>query len=116
MRGRNCYVVSYDIMDPKRLQKVHKTMKGFVDAVHYSVFRCDLTPKGRAELLVALHQLIQHDEEDFLLRRDLVGLSFDILMETGGDLSVKVLSDRDFQARKSYSFLRNVLAEGAKLA
>jgi len=29
---------------------------------------------------------------------------------------VKVLSDRDFQARKSYSFLRNVLAEGAKLA
>jgi predicted nucleotidyltransferase len=60
--------------------------------------------------------LVVIDEEDFRLRRDLVGLSFDILLETGGDLSVKVLSDRDFQAHKSHSFLRNVLAEGAKLA
>ena len=60
--------------------------------------------------------LVVIDEEDFRLRRDLVGLSFDILLETGGDLSVKVLSDRDFQAHKSYSFLKNVLAEGAKLA
>jgi predicted nucleotidyltransferase len=55
--------------------------------------------------------LVVIDEEDFRLRRELVGLSFDILLETGGDLSVKVLSDRDFQARKSYSFLRNVLGE-----
>ena len=60
--------------------------------------------------------LVVIDEEDFRLRRKIVGLSFDILLETGGDLSVKVLSDQDFQARKSYSFLKNVLAEGAKLA
>jgi predicted nucleotidyltransferase len=60
--------------------------------------------------------LVVIDEEDFRLRRELVGLSFDILLETGGDLSVKVLSNRDFQTHKSHSFLRNVLAEGAKLA
>jgi CRISPR-associated protein Cas2 len=52
--GRNCYVVSYDIMDQRRLQKVHKTMKGFGEAIHYSVFRCDLTGKGRVEMVAAL--------------------------------------------------------------
>ena len=67
MRGRNCYVVSYDIMEPKRLQKVHKMMKGFGDAVHYSVFRCDLTPKGRAEMIAALTDLIKHDEDRVMI-------------------------------------------------
>jgi len=67
LRGRNCYVVSYDIMDPKRLQKVHKTMKGFGDAVHYSVFRCDLTPKGRVEMIAALTDLIKHDEDRVMI-------------------------------------------------
>ncbi len=60
--------------------------------------------------------LVVIDKEDFRLRREIVGLSFDILLETGGDLSVKVLSDRDFQAHKSFSFLRNILAEGVKVA
>jgi predicted nucleotidyltransferase len=75
-----------------------------------SVARGTASEDSDIDLLVVI------DEEDFLLRRKLVGLSFDILLETGADLSVKVLSDRDFQARKSHSFLRNVLAEGAKLA
>ena len=67
MRGRNCYVVSYDIMEPERLQKVHKMMKGFGDAVHYSVFRCDLTSKGRAEMIAALTDLIKHDEDRVMI-------------------------------------------------
>ena len=72
--------------------------------------------RGTAREESEIDILVVIDEEDFRLRRKLIGLSFDILMETGGDLSVKVLSDRDFQARKSHSFLRNVLAEEAKLA
>lgn len=60
--------------------------------------------------------LVVIDKEDFRLRRELTGLAFDIFMETGGDLSVKVLSSQDFQARKTFSFLRNVLAEGVKVA
>lgn len=67
MSGQNCYVVSYDIMDPKRLQKVHKTMKGFGAAIHYSVFRCDLTPKGRVELMAALTDLIKHDQDRIMI-------------------------------------------------
>jgi uncharacterized protein len=60
--------------------------------------------------------LVIIDREDFRLRRELISLAFDILLETGGDLSVKVLSNEDFQAKKSFSFLRNVLAEGVKVA
>ena len=43
MSGLNCYVVSYDIREKKRLCRVHKAMLGFGEPVHYSVFRCDLT-------------------------------------------------------------------------
>ena len=54
MSGLNCYVVSYDIMDRKRLCRVHTAMKGFGQPVHYSVFRCDLTAKGRVEMVAVL--------------------------------------------------------------
>jgi CRISPR-associated protein Cas2 len=67
LSGLNCYVVSYDIMDPKRLYRVHKTMKGFGEPIHYSVFRCDLTPKGRVEMMAALEELIKHDEDRVMI-------------------------------------------------
>jgi CRISPR-associated protein Cas2 len=54
-------------MDPKRLQKVHKTMKGFGEPIHYSVFRCNLTPKGRVEMKAALFELIKHDEDRIMI-------------------------------------------------
>lgn len=54
-----CYVVSYDIMDQKRLQKVHKAMMGFGEPLHYSVFRCDLTQKGREQMVEAIMNLIE---------------------------------------------------------
>ncbi len=60
--------------------------------------------------------LVVVDNEDFRLRRELIGMAFDILLETDLDLSVKVISSQDFQARKSFSFLKNVLAEGVKVA
>jgi uncharacterized protein len=60
--------------------------------------------------------LVVIDKEDFMLSSELIGLAFDILLETGGDLSVRVLSSQDFQASKSFSFLRNVLSEGVKVA
>jgi CRISPR-associated protein Cas2 len=67
MGGMNVFVVSYDIMDPKRLLKVHKTMKGFGEPIHYSVFRCILTPKGRVELKAALFGLIKHDLDRIMI-------------------------------------------------
>jgi CRISPR-associated protein Cas2 len=67
MSGLNCYVVSYDIMDQKRLHQVHRTMKGFGDPIHYSVFRCNLTDKGRVELMAALTEIIKHDEDRIMI-------------------------------------------------
>lgn len=67
MSGLNVYIVSYDICDPKRLYRVHKTMKGFGDPVHYSVFRCDLSPKGRVELVAALTEIVNHDEDRIMI-------------------------------------------------
>jgi CRISPR-associated protein Cas2 len=67
MSGLNIYVVSYDIMDHKRLHQVHKTMKGFGDPIHYSVFRCNLTDKGKVELMVALSEIIKHDEDRIMI-------------------------------------------------
>jgi CRISPR-associated protein Cas2 len=67
MSELSCYVVSYDIMDQKRLHRVHRTMKGFGDPIHYSVFRCDLTLKGRVEMSAALAELIKHDEDRIMI-------------------------------------------------
>lgn len=67
MSGLNCYIVSYDIMQPKRLHRVHRTMKGFGDPLHYSVFRCNLTDKGLVELMAILTEIIKHDEDRVMI-------------------------------------------------
>jgi CRISPR-associated protein Cas2 len=67
MSSLKCYVVSYDIMDHKRLHQVHRTMKGFGDPIHYSVFRCNLTDKGKIELMAALTEIIKHDEDRIMI-------------------------------------------------
>jgi CRISPR-associated protein Cas2 len=67
MGEQKCYVVSYDIMDPKRLHQVHKTMKGFGDPIHYSVFRCLLNDRGKVELVAALSEIIKHDEDRIMI-------------------------------------------------
>ena len=54
-------------MDQKRLYRVHKAMKGFGDPVHYSVFRCDLTTKGKVEMVAALTDLINPDEDRVMI-------------------------------------------------
>ena len=42
-------------------------MKGFGEPVHYSVFRCDLNPKGRVEMMAALTDLINHDQDRIMI-------------------------------------------------
>ncbi len=61
------YLVSYDIKDAKRLHTVHKTMKGFGDPIHYSVFRCNLSEKGKIELMAALTEIVKHDQDRIMI-------------------------------------------------
>ena len=60
--------------------------------------------------------LIVTKEEDFRLRHILIGIAFDILLETEENISVKALSKNDFEKHKNFSFLRNVISEGVKVA
>ena len=59
--------------------------------------------------------LIVTKDEDFRLRRALIGIAFDILLETEKNISVKALSKEEFERNKNFSFLRNVISEGVKV-
>ena len=64
---RLAYVVAYDICDPKRWRRVYSVMREFGDRIQYSVFRCELSRRERAELIAALDPLINHKEDQVLL-------------------------------------------------
>ncbi|MGQ4808071.1 CRISPR-associated endoribonuclease Cas2 [Candidatus Entotheonellaceae bacterium PAL068K] len=64
---RRCYIVAYDISDPKRLRRVHRTMRGYGEPLQYSVFRCILSPSERILLLEALTPIIHHREDQVML-------------------------------------------------
>lgn len=71
--------------------------------------------RGEAREESDIDVLIVTKKEDFRLRRVLVGLAFDILLETRENISVKTLSKEDFERHKKFSFLRNVISEGVKV-
>ncbi|MCA9579140.1 MAG: CRISPR-associated endonuclease Cas2 [Myxococcales bacterium] len=66
MSERSVYVVSYDICEPGRLRKVHALLRGYGDAVQYSVFLCELSKRERVELQDKLEQRIHHREDQVL--------------------------------------------------
>ena len=57
---RSAYIVAYDIADPKRLRRVAQLLLGFGNRVQYSVFRCELNPRERAQLRTRLDATIHH--------------------------------------------------------
>lgn len=63
---RSYYIVSYDIADPTRLRRVHRTLRDFGDGIQLSVFACQLTEKDRAVLECRLLEII-HQREDQVL-------------------------------------------------
>jgi len=60
---RKQYMVAYDICDAKRLRRVFKTMRGYGDALQYSVFLCDLTRQERTLRIEALAREFQAAED-----------------------------------------------------
>lgn len=60
------YLVCYDISDPKRLQKVYRKMRGYGEALQYSVFCCDLTDAEKTMLWSELHALVNHREDQIM--------------------------------------------------
>jgi CRISPR-associated protein Cas2 len=64
---RNRYFVTYDISDDGRRTAVYKGLRGFGDHLQYSVFRCDLSPRRRAELEAAIAPLIDPVADQVLI-------------------------------------------------
>jgi len=60
--------------------------------------------------------LVVTRKEDFRLRRMLIEIAFDILLDTGENISVKALSKDEFERHKNFSFLKSVISEGIKIA
>ncbi len=64
---RDHYIVSYDISDPQRLRRVHRTVRDFGDALQLSVFSCQLSPKDLAVLEARLLDEIDHREDQVMV-------------------------------------------------
>ena len=64
---RSVVFVTYDICDDRRLRQVYKLMRGRGEHIQYSVFRCELSPRERIELIAALDPLIDHAADQVLL-------------------------------------------------
>ncbi len=67
MNGRHLWIVAYDITDPKRLRRTYKTMRGYGDALQYSVFQCELSAKEKELMVSALEEIIHHHDDRVLL-------------------------------------------------
>jgi CRISPR-associated protein Cas2 len=64
---RRCYLVCYDIRDPKRLRQVHKTMKAYGEAWQYSVFYCCLKAIDRVRMETVLREIMNLKEDQVLM-------------------------------------------------
>lgn len=64
---RRCYLVCYDIRDPKRLRRVHRLMKAYGEPWQYSVFYCTLRPIDRVRLQSALEDILNLKEDQLLI-------------------------------------------------
>jgi CRISPR-associated protein Cas2 len=64
---RRCYLVCYDIRDPKRLRRVHKVLKGYGEAWQFSVFFCGLKDIDRVRLQSDLEEQVNQKEDHVMI-------------------------------------------------
>ncbi|CAB4243824.1 CRISPR-associated endoribonuclease Cas2 [Methylacidimicrobium sp. AP8] len=64
---RRCYLVCYDIRDPKRLRRVHKVLKGYGEAWQLSVFFCVLQDIDRVRLQSELEEQMNLSEDQAVI-------------------------------------------------
>lgn len=60
------YIICYDITSDDRRNKVFKIMKGAGTHLQYSVFQCDLSDRGREQLITDLTNVIMASEDQVL--------------------------------------------------
>lgn len=61
------YLVTYDITDDGRRNRVCSCLKGWGDHIQYSVFNCELSNHQLVLMRNELHDEIKHDEDQVLI-------------------------------------------------
>lgn len=64
---RRCYLVCYDIRNPKRLRRVHKVLKGYGEAWQFSVFFCVLKDIDRVRLQSDLEEQMNLKDDQAMI-------------------------------------------------
>jgi CRISPR-associated protein Cas2 len=64
---RRCYLVTYDISEPKRWRKVFKAMKGYGEHWQYSVFFCVLKDVDRVRMQRDLEESMNLKEDEAMI-------------------------------------------------
>jgi len=66
MKEKSWHLVTYDIRDPKRLQKIGRLMKGYGERKQFSVYCCYLTDRSRERLRWEAKKIMK-DDDDLLM-------------------------------------------------
>ena len=64
--SRRRFLVTYDVANDKRRDRVHRVLLDFGDWIQFSVFICDLTDRERVQLRGRLDERINHREDQIL--------------------------------------------------
>ncbi len=80
-------LVSYDICNSKRLQRVAKLMERYGSRVQYSVFECMLTQKQQDDLKVKLNKIIKPKEDSIRIYRLCQDCRYEIAIMGIGEIS-----------------------------
>ena len=64
---RRCFLVCYDIRDPKRLRLVHRIVKGYGESWQYSIFFCVLKSIDRVRLQAELEEVLNRRDDQVRL-------------------------------------------------
>lgn len=64
---RRRYLVCYDIRDPSRLRRTHKTVLDFGYHLQYSVYVCDLSGSERVKLVDRLTDVIDRKVDSVII-------------------------------------------------
>lgn len=63
------FLIAYDIADPKRLRRIHKLVRGYGEAIQYSVFLGQLSAKDEVVLREKIRDIIHHKQDQVIMIR-----------------------------------------------
>jgi CRISPR-associated protein Cas2 len=64
---RRCYLVAYDVSDPKRWRKIFKAMGGFGEWWQYSTWFCVLRDIDKIRMQRELDEFMNHAEDQIII-------------------------------------------------